>query len=73
MKLTFKNNDVELRTPEEVQKITELLNSRGARCYIIGGFTRDVLLGKNPKNSHSVTSIENTFSSQEGILTDSIS
>ena len=50
MKLTFRNKDVELSTPEEVQEITELLNSEGGRCYIIGGFARDVLLGKNPKD-----------------------
>jgi tRNA nucleotidyltransferase (CCA-adding enzyme) len=50
MELRFKNIDIELRTPEEVQRITDLLNSSGARCYIIGGFTRDLLLGKNPKD-----------------------
>ncbi len=50
MRLSFRNVDIELRTPKEVQEITELLNSRGARCYITGGFPRDVLLGNNPKD-----------------------
>lgn len=36
--------------PIEVKQVAETLESKGFEAYIVGGCTRDLLLGKNPKD-----------------------
>lgn len=50
MNIIFKNKDHDIKTPHYVKNIVTLLNSKGGRCYIVGGYVRDILLNKHPKD-----------------------
>lgn len=36
--------------PDEVRKVSETLENKGFEAYLVGGCTRDLLLGKSPKD-----------------------
>jgi tRNA nucleotidyltransferase (CCA-adding enzyme) len=46
----FNGKDHDIKSPENIKKITYILNNNGGRCYIVGGYVRDVLLDKKPKD-----------------------
>jgi hypothetical protein len=46
----FKGKDYDVKPPHNIKKIAHILNSAGGRCYIVGGYVRDILLDKKPKD-----------------------
>jgi tRNA nucleotidyltransferase (CCA-adding enzyme) len=47
--LPFNKNKINVETPEEVKPLVDILNRTGT-AYIVGGFVRDTLLQKPPKD-----------------------
>jgi tRNA nucleotidyltransferase (CCA-adding enzyme) len=47
--VSFKNKKINIETPAEVRPIVDVLNKKG-RAYVVGGFVRDTLLEKPPKD-----------------------
>src|SRR3989344_4974680 len=59
-----------LEIPDEIRKITETLTKAGYEAYLVGGCTRDLLLGRKPKDWDFATNalpeqIVATFGSDE--------
>ena len=48
--MIFKGKDYDIKPPHNIKKIATLLNNNGGRCYIVGGYVRDILLNKRPKD-----------------------
>lgn len=47
----FKSKDtLKTRVPEEVSHVTETLEKAGFEAFLVGGCTRDIILGKKPKD-----------------------
>jgi tRNA nucleotidyltransferase (CCA-adding enzyme) len=47
--ISFKNKNIKVETPIEVKSIVNILNKKG-KAYIVGGFVRDILLERHPKD-----------------------
>jgi tRNA nucleotidyltransferase (CCA-adding enzyme) len=48
--VTFKGKQYDIQTPQHVKEMTNILNKRGGRSYIVGGWVRDTLMDKKPKD-----------------------
>jgi tRNA nucleotidyltransferase (CCA-adding enzyme) len=46
----FKGIDYDVKPPHNIKKIALILNAAGGKTYIVGGYVRDVLLDKKPKD-----------------------
>jgi tRNA nucleotidyltransferase (CCA-adding enzyme) len=46
----FKGKDYDIKPTPPAKKISTILNNHGGRCYIVGGYIRDILLDKRPKD-----------------------
>ncbi len=40
----------EFNIPKEVSRVTETLQNKGFKAYLVGGCVRDLIIGKNPKD-----------------------
>lgn len=47
--MSFKNKEI-FKIPEEVSRVTNTLRKAGFEAFLIGGCTRDLILGKKPKD-----------------------
>ena len=47
--ISFKNKKIKVTTPLEVKPIVNILNKKG-KAYVVGGFVRDTLLERPPKD-----------------------
>jgi tRNA nucleotidyltransferase (CCA-adding enzyme) len=47
--ISFKNKKIRIETPKQVRPIIDILNKKG-RAYVVGGFVRDTLLKRPPKD-----------------------
>jgi len=50
LNVIFKGKDYDVKPTHTAKKIATILNNSGGRCYIVGGYVRDILLDKHPKD-----------------------
>jgi len=48
--IPFKGKEYDIQSPNNIKKIATILNAAGSRTYIVGGYVRDILLDKKPKD-----------------------
>lgn len=48
--IPFKGREYDVQSPNNIKKIAMILNAAGGRTYIVGGYVRDILLDKKPKD-----------------------